>query len=126
MKTNIGLHDEARLEIGQMLNLLLADEYVHYAITRDYHWNVTGPEFLSLHPQFESHYVQIADWIDDIAERARAIGTGAPGQLDRIDQGRPRLRRSRHRPRAPADARRITRTLRGVDRANAHRQRRLR
>jgi len=79
MKTNIGLNDEARLEIGQILNLLLADEYVLYATTRDYHWNVTGPEFLSLHQQFESHYVQIADWIDDIAERARAIGTGARG-----------------------------------------------
>jgi starvation-inducible DNA-binding protein len=81
MKTNIGLSDEARLEVGQMLNLLLADEYVLYATTRDYHWNVTGPEFLSLHQQFEAHYEQIAQWTDDVAERARAIGAGARGNL---------------------------------------------
>jgi starvation-inducible DNA-binding protein len=79
MKTNIGLNDEARLEVGSMLNLLLADEYVLYATTRDYHWNVTGPEFLSLHQQFEAQYEQIAQWIDDVAERARAIGAGARG-----------------------------------------------
>jgi starvation-inducible DNA-binding protein len=79
MKTHIGLTDEARLEIGQMLNLLLADEYVLYATTRDYHWNVTGPEFRSLHLQFAEQYGQIAQWLDDIAERARAIGVGARG-----------------------------------------------
>ena len=79
MKTNIGLNDEARLEIGQMLNLLLADEYVLYATTRDYHWNVTGPEFASLHKQFQEQFEQIAQWIDDVAERARAIGVGARG-----------------------------------------------
>lgn len=79
MKTNIGLNDEARLEIGRMLNLLLADEYVLYATTRDYHWNVTGPEFRSLHLQFEEQYERIAQWIDDVAERARAIGVGARG-----------------------------------------------
>lgn len=79
MKTNIGLNDEARLEIGQMLNLILADEHVLYATTRDYHWNVTGPEFRSLHLQFEEQYNQVAGWIDDVAERARAIGVGARG-----------------------------------------------
>jgi len=79
MKANIGLNDEARLEVGEILNLLLADEYVLYATTRDYHWNVTGPEFHSLHKQFEGQYEQIAQWIDDVAERARAIGAGARG-----------------------------------------------
>jgi len=79
MKTNIGLNDETRLEVGQMLNLLLADEYVLYATTRDYHWNVTGPEFPSLHQQFEAQYEQIAGWVDQVAERARAIGIGARG-----------------------------------------------
>ena len=79
MKTNIGINDEARLEVGQMLNLILADEYVLYATTRDYHWNVTGPEFRSLHQQFEEQYDRIAQWIDDVAERARAIGVGARG-----------------------------------------------
>ncbi len=79
MKTNIGLNDDARLEVGQMLNLLLADESVLYATTRDYHWNVTGPGFLSMHQQFETQYEQLAGAIDDIAERARAIGVGARG-----------------------------------------------
>jgi starvation-inducible DNA-binding protein len=79
MKANIGLDDNARLEIGQMLNLLLADESVLYATTRDYHWNVTGPEFQSLHKQFEAQYEEVADWIDQVAERARAIGAGARG-----------------------------------------------
>ncbi len=79
MKTNIGINDEARLEVGQILNLILADEYVHYATTRDYHWNVTGPEFRSLHRQFEEQYDQVAGWIDNVAERARAIGVGARG-----------------------------------------------
>jgi len=79
MKTNIGLSEEARLEVGQILNLLLADEFVLYATTRDYHWNVTGPEFRSLHQQFEDQYEQSAKWIDDVAERARAIGVGARG-----------------------------------------------
>jgi starvation-inducible DNA-binding protein len=79
MKINIGLTDDARLEVGQMLNLLLADETMLYATTRDYHWNVTGPHFLSLHQLFESHYGVIAASIDEIAERARSIGVGARG-----------------------------------------------
>jgi starvation-inducible DNA-binding protein len=79
MKTNIGLSDEARLEVGQMLNLLLADEYVLYATTHDYHWNVTGPDFHGLHLLFEAQYGQIHQWLDDIAERTRAIGVGARG-----------------------------------------------
>jgi starvation-inducible DNA-binding protein len=79
MKTNIGLDDESRLEVGRMLNLLLADEYILYSATRDYHWNVTGPEFQSLHLQFETQYEQLAQWIDDVAERARSIGVGARG-----------------------------------------------
>lgn len=62
-----------------MLNRLLADEHVLYVTTRDYHWNVTGPEFHSLHALFEAHYDELAGWIDQIAERARAIGVGAQG-----------------------------------------------
>lgn len=81
MKTNLGLNDETRLEVGQMLNLILADESVLYATTRDYHWNVTGPDFPGLHAQFAAHYTEIADWIDQVAERARAIGVGARGNF---------------------------------------------
>ena len=79
MKINNGLTDEARLEVGQILNLLLADEYVLGATTRDYHWNVTGPDFPGLHEQFDRQYAQVSDWIDEVAERARAVGDGARG-----------------------------------------------
>jgi starvation-inducible DNA-binding protein len=79
MKTNIGLNEAARRDVSRMLNLLLTDEYVLYVTTRDYHWNVTGPEFHSLHKQFETQYEQIAVWIDQVAERTRAIGAGALG-----------------------------------------------
>lgn len=84
MKTNIGLTDETRFEVGQILNSLLADEYVLYAATRDYHWNVTGPEFHSLHLLFEAQYEQIEEWIDQIAERGRAIGVGARGNWNEL------------------------------------------
>ena len=86
MKTNLGLNDEVRLEVGAMLNLLLADETVLYLTTRDYHWNVTGPDFRSLHLQFEEQYRQIEQWIDDVAERARTIGVGARGNWAELTQ----------------------------------------
>jgi starvation-inducible DNA-binding protein len=79
MKINIGLNDGDRFEVGQILNLLLADEYVLYATARDYHWNVTGAGFHSLHLQFDEQVAQSAGWIDEVAERARAIGAGARG-----------------------------------------------
>ena len=87
MKINLGISDEARLEIGQMLNLLLADEFVLYATTRDYHWNVTGPSFRSLHLEFEAQFEQTARWIDNVAERARAIGVGARGNWADLTKG---------------------------------------
>ncbi len=79
VKPNIGLSDGARAEVGQRLNLLLADEYVLYATTHDYHWNVTGPNFEGLHVLFETQYSQVHEFLDAIAERARAIGVGARG-----------------------------------------------
>ncbi len=79
MQTNLGLSDESRLSVGLLLNLLVADEYVLYATTRDYHWNVTGPDFDSLHLLFETQFGQISQWLDDIAERARTVGVGAHG-----------------------------------------------
>lgn len=84
MKHLLGLTASARLEVGHLLNLLLADETMLYITTRDYHWNVTGPCFPSLHQQFETQYVQIAEWIDQIAERARALDVGACGNWDEL------------------------------------------
>jgi starvation-inducible DNA-binding protein len=62
----------------------LADVFALYAATRDYHWNVTGPHFHSLHKLFEEQYGQLATAIDDIAERARAMGVPARGGLSAL------------------------------------------
>ncbi|HET7536871.1 MAG TPA: DNA starvation/stationary phase protection protein [Candidatus Didemnitutus sp.] len=77
----IGLSDKARQKVGEMLNAGLADVFALYAATRDYHWNVTGPHFHSLHKLFEEQYGELATAIDEIAERARALGEPAYGGL---------------------------------------------
>jgi starvation-inducible DNA-binding protein len=66
--------DEARHHVGLVLNLLLADETMLYIATRDYHRNVIGSSFRTFDRQFEDQFEQLARWIDDIAERARAFG----------------------------------------------------
>jgi len=79
MKATIGLTDEARREVGQILNLLLADEYVLCVTTRDYDWNVSGPGSQVFSLQFEGQSEQVSGWIYKIAERLRAIGVGVRG-----------------------------------------------
>lgn len=81
MKTNIAAPANTRLEVGQILNLLLADENVIYTTTRDYHWNVAGPEFLSLHQLFEHQYKELDAWSDQLAEHTRTMGAWARGNL---------------------------------------------
>ncbi len=81
MKTNIGLSEETRHHVGEILNTLLSDEYVLYTKTRNYHWNVTGPHFNELHKFFESQYESLAEIVDDVAERARSLGEKAYGTL---------------------------------------------
>lgn len=61
------------------LSRLLADSYILYLKTQNYHWNVTGPTFHSLHALFEEQYTDLAAAIDEIAERIRALGAPAPG-----------------------------------------------
>jgi starvation-inducible DNA-binding protein len=80
MKSNISLSDETRFEVGRILNVILAREYVLYATVRDCHRSVTGPDFPNLRRQFATACRGIAGWIDDIAEQTRAIGVGARGQ----------------------------------------------
>jgi starvation-inducible DNA-binding protein len=81
MKPNIGLSaDETQKMIG-VLNALLSDEYVLYTRTRNYHWNVFGPQFNDLHKLFESQYEELEAMADEIAERARALGGPALGTL---------------------------------------------
>ncbi len=74
MKPNIGLNDSDRQGVVAILQTLLADEYVLYTRARNYHWNVTGPQFNDLHKFFEAQYEAIDAIIDEVAERARALG----------------------------------------------------
>lgn len=81
MKPNIGLLDAHREGVVQILNTLLADEYLLYTKTRNYHWNVVGPQFNDLHKFFEEQYNELNDIVDDVAERARTLGGNAFGTL---------------------------------------------
>ncbi len=81
MKLNIGLSDKDRGGVIQILNALLSDEYVLYTKTRNYHWNVVGPQFNDLHKFFESQYEALDDIVDEVAERARSLGGRAAGTL---------------------------------------------
>ena len=81
MKPSIGISDPNRQSVVKILNALLADEYVLYTKTRNYHWNVVGPQFNDLHKFFESQYEALNDIVDDVAERSRALGGNAAGTL---------------------------------------------
>lgn len=65
--------------ITAALKQALADSYALYLKTQNYHWNVTGPHFASLHALFQSHYEDLATAVDDLAERMRILGAIAPG-----------------------------------------------
>ncbi len=79
MSIDIGISEQDRSEIAAGLSRLLADSYTLYLKTHNYHWNVTGPQFTTLHALFETHYTELAIAVDDIAERIRALGFPAPG-----------------------------------------------
>jgi len=79
MDINIGLTESQRNEIAKGLSVLLADSYSLYLKTHNYHWNVTGPLFNTLHTMFEAQYTELATAVDEIAERIRALGIRAPG-----------------------------------------------
>lgn len=77
----IGLSEEERKGSASILNALLSDEYVLYTKTRNYHWNVVGPQFNDLHKFFEAQYEALNDIVDDVAERARALNEPALGTM---------------------------------------------
>ena len=79
MKIDIGIPEKDRKEIATGLSKLLADTYTLYLKTHNYHWNVTGPMFQTLHLMFETQYNELALAVDLIAERIRALGFPAPG-----------------------------------------------
>jgi starvation-inducible DNA-binding protein len=79
MASNVGLADEAKRECAAALSKVLADTFVLYLKTHNFHWNVEGAQFRGLHEMFEEQYRNLWDAIDDIAERVRALGQPAPG-----------------------------------------------
>ena len=79
MTIDIGLPDDQRTKIADGLSRLLGDTYTLYLQTHNYHWNVTGPMFQTLHLMFETQYNELALAVDAIAERIRALGARAPG-----------------------------------------------
>ena len=76
---NIGISDGDREKIVRGLSALLADSYTLYLMTHNFHWNVTGPQFNSLHLMFMGQYTEQWNALDIIAERIRALGYSAPG-----------------------------------------------
>jgi starvation-inducible DNA-binding protein len=73
-KINIGLANPDREGVVNILTTVLSDEYVLYTKTRNYHWNVVGPQFNDLHKFFQSQYEELDEVIDDVAERIRSVG----------------------------------------------------
>ena len=76
---DIGMASADRKKIAEGLSALLADSYTLYLMTHNFHWNVTGPQFTSLHTLFMSQYTEQWNALDIIAERIRALGFPAPG-----------------------------------------------
>ena len=76
---NIGIPEKDRKKVADGLSRMLADTYTLYLKTHNFHWNVTGPMFQTLHLMFETQYNELALAVDLIAERIRALGHPAPG-----------------------------------------------
>ena len=79
MKIDTGISEGDRQAIAEGLSRMLADSYTLYLKTHNFHWNVTGPMFQTLHTMFEEEYTELAMAVDEIAERIRALGHYAPG-----------------------------------------------
>jgi len=79
VEINIGIPEKSRKDIAKGLSRVLADTYTLYTKTHNYHWNVTGPMFQTLHVMFETQYTELALAVDLVAERIRALGEYAPG-----------------------------------------------
>ena len=82
MEINLGIDATARDTIAGELRPLLADTYALYLTRPNYHWNIEGPMFRSLHLMFEEHYVELRDAVDEIAERIRSLGFAAPAGFE--------------------------------------------
>ncbi len=83
---NIGLSQDDRQIIATGLSRILANSYTLYLKTHNFHWNVTGPLFHSLHEMFEEQYTDLAEAVDELAERIRALGSPSPGTYKEFAQ----------------------------------------
>ncbi len=86
MAIDIGISEEKRGEIAEGLAHLLADTYTLYLTTHNFHWNVTGPMFNSLHNMFMTQYTELWNAVDPIAERIRSLGEPAPGSYAQFEK----------------------------------------
>jgi starvation-inducible DNA-binding protein len=85
-RIDIGISDTDRSAVAGGLSKLLADTYTLYQMTHNFHWNVTGPMFNTLHTMFMTQYTELWNSIDDVAERIRALGHFAPGTYRDFNQ----------------------------------------
>jgi starvation-inducible DNA-binding protein len=83
---DIGISSKDREQIAQGLSRLLADTYTLYLMTHNFHWNVTGPMFNTLHLMFMTQYTELWNAVDPVAERIRALGFPAPGSYAQFGQ----------------------------------------
>jgi len=83
---DIGIKEADREKIAAGISRVLADSYTLYLQTHNFHWNVTGPMFQTLHVMFEDHYTELATAVDVIAERIRSLGVAAPGSYSEFIQ----------------------------------------
>ena len=86
MELDIGINTEQRQKIAAGLSRLLADSYTLYLKTHNYHWNVTGPMFNTLHLMFEEQYNEMWTAVDLLAERIRSLGVFAPGSCAQFSE----------------------------------------
>lgn len=84
MPIDIGISNEARATIAKGLERVFADTYTLYLVTHNFHWNVTGPQFQTLHLLFETQYNELWLAVDVVAERIRTIGFPAPGTYGQL------------------------------------------
>lgn len=85
-KVDIGIDENSRQQISEGLARVLADTYTLYLKTHNFHWNVTGPMFQTLHVMFEEQYTELAAAVDEIAERIRALGYSAPATYSEFNR----------------------------------------
>ncbi len=79
---NVGLEQEVRRSVAELLNALVADEMLLFIKTKNFHWNVKGPHFREYHAMFDEQAAQIQGIIDDAAERVRALDEHAVGTMN--------------------------------------------